>query len=70
MRRVETSHVSTSVTPMSTTIEAVGLLEGSLKLARGWPALHSAWLCPQLTFDFELLPEKEKTLPRRVPAPG
>lgn len=70
LRRVETSHVSTSVTPMRARLESVALLEGSLRLRCRWPELHSAWLCPQLTFDFELLPEKEKVLRRQLPAPG
>lgn len=70
LRRVETSYVSTSVLPMEVEFESVRLLASTLELKGGWPALHSAWLCPQLSFDFELSPEKEKTLPRQVPAPG
>jgi len=70
LRRVETSHVSASVLPMRTEIDSVGLLADTLTGGKEWPALHSAWLCPQLTFDFELVAEKNKALPRQVPAPG
>jgi hypothetical protein len=70
LRRVETSHVSTSVAPMEVEIECLDLFDGCLELSGDWPALHSAWLCPHLTFEFERSPEKENALGRQVPAPG
>ena len=70
LRRVETSHVSTSVWPMDVELADVSLLESCLALPRGLPELHSAWVCPELHFDFEVLPESEAALARTLPAPG
>lgn len=70
LRRVETSHVSISTLPIDAELERVDLLANSLPFEREWPALHSAWICPELTFDFELVPEKKGPLGRRLPAPG
>lgn len=70
LRRVETSHVSTTVWPMEVAFDRVSLLDACVDLPGGWPALHSAWVCPELTFEFEVLPESEAALGRRVPAPG
>lgn len=70
MRRVETSHVSVSIMPVEVELASVSLLSRTLSLSDGWPDLHSAWICPQLTFDFELLPEPEGGLARQLPAPG
>jgi hypothetical protein len=70
LRRVETSHVSVAIVPVEVEIGRTDLLSRTLSLGDDWPALHSAWLCPQLTFDFEVLPEAEAALGRRLPAPG
>ena len=71
LRRIETSHVSTTVWPMEVELVTTSLLDACVGLPPGeWPALHSAWICPQLTFELELLPESEAALGRRVPAPG
>ena len=70
LRRIETSHVSTTVWPMDVELESGSLLEACVTLPNGWPPLHSAWICPQLTFEFEVLPESEAALGRQVPAPG
>jgi hypothetical protein len=70
LRRVETSHVSTSILPVEVDLERTDLLSRTLLLDSSWPEIHSAWVCPELTFDFEILPEKEAALGRRLPAPG
>jgi hypothetical protein len=70
LRRVETTHVSTAVWPMEVELERTSLLESCVTLPDGWPALHSAWVCPELAFDFEVLPESEAALAPQLPAPG
>lgn len=70
LRRIETSHVSAAVWPMEVELQRGDLLAATLPLANGWPPLHSAWLCPELTFEFELAPASEAALGREVPAAG
>ncbi|MDX1644611.1 MAG: DUF2071 domain-containing protein [Thermoanaerobaculia bacterium] len=70
LRRVETSHVSTAVWPMEVELQRGDLLAATVPLERGWPPLHSAWLCPELEFEFELAPAREAPLPEQVPAAG
>lgn len=70
LRRVETSQISSSVWPMEVELSNLALLDQSLELPDGWPPLHSSWICPELTFEFEVLPEGEAALARSVPAPG
>jgi hypothetical protein len=70
LRRVETTHGATTVWPMDVELERVSLLDSALPLPGGWPPLHSAWICPELALDFELVPEAEAALAPQVPAPG
>lgn len=70
LRRVETTHVSTAVWPMEVELTRGDLLAATVPLEGGWPPLHSAWICPELTFEFELLPESKAALAAQVAAPG
>lgn len=72
LRRIETAHPPVAVWPMVAEVEEEGLLERSLPLAggRGWPPLYSAFLCPEVPMDFELVVAPEVPVVRRVPAPG
>lgn len=71
LRRIETTHSDVSVVPLRVEIRDRSLLADCLKLpASEWPPLHSAWLCPEIPFVFELAAVGEAALARRVPAPG
>lgn len=70
LRRVETSPVSATVWPMEVELDHISLLEDCVALPGAWPALHSAWVCPELAFDFEVSPESKAALARQLPAPG
>jgi hypothetical protein len=60
LARVSTSHPAVEVVPVSARLVATSLLRASAPPVGldVWPALHSAWLCPQIpfAFDFGLLP--------------
>jgi hypothetical protein len=68
LRRIETEHPSVPVWPVVAEVRDDSLLQSCLPLADGWPALHSAWLCPRIPFVFDLaiVPEVEleATLPQ------
>ncbi len=70
LRRVETSSGATTILPVHVDLERADLLSGTLALGGTWPELHSAWVCPELTLDFEILPGKKAALARQLPAPG
>lgn len=56
LRQAMVSQSDVPVVPMRVELDEEGLLESLLPL-RGevaWPALHSAWLCPEIPFVFEL----------------
>jgi hypothetical protein len=72
LARIETRHPAVSAWPVRAAIEEAGLLRAcapALELA-AWPELHSAWLCPEIAFVFDLSWTPEVRLPRRVPAAG
>lgn len=60
LRRIEAEHPSPAVWPVAAELGERSLLESCLRLAGedgegdGWPPLHSAWLCPEIPFVFEL----------------
>ncbi len=55
LRRVETTQPPAAIWPLEVEVEEAGLLERCLPLGgAGWPGLHSAWLCPEIPFVFEL----------------
>jgi hypothetical protein len=56
LKSVETSQRSVPIWPLSVEIQERQLLDVSLPLPEGteWPELHSAWLCPEIPFVFEL----------------
>jgi hypothetical protein len=60
------------VWPLKARILADGLLPQLLPLAGdgGWPPLHSAWLCPEIPFVFELDVVPKVALPGGVPHPA
>ena len=72
LRSLRSSHPKTPIWPLEVEIAEAGLLGEYLDEvpAEIWEAPHSAWLCPEIPFHFEL--GKPMTLPipsgRRVPA--
>jgi hypothetical protein len=69
LRRVETEHPRVEVWPLVAELGEHSLLESILPLGgAGWPRPHSAWLCPEIPFVFDLavVPQVdlEATLPR------
>jgi hypothetical protein len=66
LRRISARHAPVPVWPLRVRIEGDGLLPRLLDLAPGtrMPGLHSAWLCPEIPFVFEL------GLILRVPVPA
>ena len=61
LRRIETTHPAVPVWPMKAEVEETSLLESCLD-HRPWPALHSAFLCPEVPFIFELAAPRIKAL--------
>lgn len=72
LRPVRSSHPKTPIWPLEVEIVEVGLVSEYLDKVEPavWETPHSAWLCPEIPFHFEL--GKPITLPipsgRRVPA--
>src|SRR6185295_16606074 len=56
LQRIAARHPPVPVWPLQAEVEGDGLLPRLLDLSEGtrWPALHSAWLCPEIPFVFEL----------------
>ncbi len=59
LRRIETEHPRVEVWPLTAEVVDHSLLARLLPLdgggpGGGWPPLHSAWLCPEIPFVFEL----------------
>ncbi len=71
LRRIETTQPDAAVWPMRIDLADDALVRRGLSLT-ALPALHSAWLCPEVPMTFELTPEPEREEPvrRRVPAAG
>jgi len=68
----KTSHSVTVVWPMSVDVLQDSLLRRLIGGAHesDWPAIHSAWLCPEIPLSFELGGAVKGVMPSRVPAPG
>ena len=56
LRSVETSQRSVPIWPLNVEMQDRQLLDLCVPLPEGtiWPELHSAWLCPEIPFVFEL----------------
>ncbi len=67
---IEARHRISAVWPLRVEVERVDLLTKILALGEGeaWPELHSAWVCPEIPFSFELNsePGKSKLAPART----
>lgn len=70
LRRVETEQPRVAVWPVTAAVSDRGLLGAGLGpglAGREWPPLHSAWLCPEIPFTFELGVAPKLGVPSRVP---
>jgi hypothetical protein len=70
LRRVETEHPRVAAWPVTAAVSDRGLLGAGLgpgMVGREWPPLHSAWLCPEIPFTFELSVAPKLEMPSRVP---
>ena len=55
LKRVDASHRASAFLPLEAEVEAASLLDDCLSLAEAaWPPPHSAFLCPEIPFVFEL----------------
>ncbi len=55
LKRVDASHEASAFWPLEAEVEAGSLLDDCLPLAgASWPLPHSAFLCPEIPFVFEL----------------
>ena len=67
---VETSQQSVPLLPLEVSVEDPELLIESLGLGdqANWPDIHSAWLCPEVPYEFELSTEAVRPSLRQTPA--
>lgn len=71
LRTIETSQQSVPLWPIRVSFADLGLLTESLALQEdtAWPELHSAWLCPEVPYVFELSGETVRASMHRSPVP-
>lgn len=72
LRRIRTSHPGVQLCPVHVEVEEDELLHRFLPLPEGeaWPPLHSAFLCPEVPFTFELVRTAAPVVGHRAPVPG
>lgn len=69
LRKIETSHPAVDIWPLRAQVEKADLLLRTLPGLPSWPELHSAWLCPEIPFVFELARAPRPVLAKGVPRP-
>ena len=71
---IATTHRPADVCPLKVELQDTRLLDELRPQPEGgaaaWERPHSAWLCPEIRFVFELAPYRRATLPRQVTAPS
>ena len=74
LRRIDVRRAAAPAWPLRAEVSGSDLLPDLFRLpANGfeWPAIHSAWLCPELPFAFEqAMAPREVTLARGMPQPA
>jgi hypothetical protein len=63
LRRIDTEQRETPVWPLQARVAEAGLLERLLSF-EPWPEIHSAFLCPEVPFVFELAPAVRRAIAR------
>jgi hypothetical protein len=69
LKRIETEQPPVTVAPVKVEVRDAELLRTLLGVA-SWPALHSAWVCPEIRMRFDLVRERALALPRQAPVSG
>jgi hypothetical protein len=66
LRRVEASHPDPAIWPVRAEVRSLGFLPACFGVSPelAWPAIHSAWLAPEIPFVFDV-----RLLPRLALAP-
>ena len=69
---VETTQQPVQLWPLRVSVQDPGLVIDSLGISDmpGWPLLHSAWLCPEVPYEFELSTETLRESLSRAPVPA
>jgi hypothetical protein len=69
LHKIDTEQPRVAVWPVAAEVVDGSLLEASLPLAGGaaWPPLHSAWLCPEIPFTYELSVAPQLEISPRLP---
>jgi hypothetical protein len=63
LKRIDARHEASAFWPLAAEVEEGSLLDGCLPLGdAGWPLPHSAFLCPEVPFVFELGEADERLL--------
>jgi hypothetical protein len=74
LRRIDVRRAAAPAWPLRAEVSGSELLPELFRLPSDgfeWPALHSAWLCPELPFAFEqVMAPREVTLARGMPQPA
>ncbi|MEM9557320.1 MAG: DUF2071 domain-containing protein [Acidobacteriota bacterium] len=70
LRAIKRSHPTVDVWPLDAQVSRHGLLEHLFPQVdpECWTRPHSAWLCPEIPFEFEVGQVDLLPMPRRVPA--
>lgn len=72
LHAIQTTQPRVTVWPVQAELEEIGLLDRLLPLPgeQNWPPLHSAWLCPEIPFTFELLGAGARAVASQAAATG
>lgn len=71
LRRVELQNPPVAIWPVHAEVRDAGLFAHCFGLAESnLPALHSAWICPEIQFSFELAFTPRLAVPQGVPHPA
>jgi hypothetical protein len=74
LRRIDVRRAAAPAWPLRAEVTGSELLPGLFSLPSdgfAWPAIHSAWLCPELPFAFEqAMAPREVTITRSMPQPA
>ena len=63
LKRVDASHEASAFWPLQVEVESTSLLDELLPMGEsGWPPPHSAFLCPEIPFVFELGEAEERAV--------
>lgn len=70
LRVVSAVHPSVEAVPVVAEIDDLSLLERIFEAPMPFPALHSSWICPEFSIEFDLHPLRVEPLPQALPHPA